>query len=361
MAIAAMNLAGCWQNHMSDADTDIEERASSSILRTPCPGTSSSCIALIFDRASGFLAITTKFSDISSVTPPETRRGWRNSKHAAEYLLLRGLVGLLHILPLDFGSWAMGSMWRLIAPRLRRHERALQHLAAAYPTMSAAEIDALARTMWMHLGRTFAESLMVDRIVKAGRVEDASGPLVETVKASGKGVVFVSLHTGNWELVVIPTVTSGIKVAGVYQRMKNPKVDDYVALVRRDRYPRGLFVKGANVGKKLLRIVRSGGAIALLADLRDRNGLSVPFFGRPAPSTTFPALLARGSDALLVAARVIRTGGVRFRIEAEILDVPRTDDRDADVDEATRRTHQLFEKWVREYPEQWMWAHRRWG
>ena len=145
------------------------------------------------------------------------------------------------------------------------------------------------------------------------------------------------------------------------ERFYVEKVDDYVALVRRDRYPRGLFVKGADTGKKLLRIVRGGGAIALLADLRDRNGLSVPFFDRPAPSTTFPALLARGSDALLVAARVIRTRGVRFRIEAEILDIPRTADRNADIDAATHLTHRLFEKWVREYPEQWMWAHRRWG
>lgn len=292
---------------------------------------------------------------------PETRFGWRRTKHAAEYILLRCLVGLLHALPLDFGSWAMGSMWRLIAPRLRRHERALRHIAAAYPSKTAAEIDTLARAMWMHLGRTFAESLMVDRIIRARRIEDTSGSLIETVKASGKGIVFVSLHTGNWELVVVPTITSGIKVAGVYQRMKNPKVDDYVTLVRRDRYPRGLFAKGANVGKKLLRIVRSGGAIALLADLRDRNGLNVPFFDRPAPSTTFPAVIARGSDAILVAARVVRTNGVRFRIDATLLDVPCTDDRNADIDEATRQTHRLFESWIREHPEQWMWAHRRWG
>ncbi|WP_281024235.1 lauroyl acyltransferase [Methylovirgula sp. 4M-Z18] len=289
-----------------------------------------------------------------------TGRGWRKTKHAAEYLLLRSLVGLLHVLPLDFGSWAMGSLWWLIAPQLHRHERASRHLAAAYPAKSAVEIDALTRLMWMHLGRTFAESLMVNRIVKAGRIEDASGPLIETMKASDKGIVFVSLHTGNWELVVVPTVTHGITVAGVYQRMKNPQVDNYIALTRRDRYPRGLFAKGADIGGKLMRIVRSGGAIAMLADLRDRNGLLVPFFDRLAPSTTFPALLARSNDAFLVAARVIRTRGVRFRIEAEILDVPHTEDRNADIDEATQQTQRLFEEWVREYPEQWMWAHRRW-
>ena len=112
---------------------------------------------------------------------------------------------------------------------------------------------------------------------------------------------------------------------------------------RRERYPRGLFEKGAHVARKLMRIVREGGAVSLMADLRDRRGVLVPFFGRPAPSTTFPALICRTSDAVLVAARVIRTKGARFIIEGEFVEVPRTQDRDADVEEATRRIQALFE------------------
>jgi Kdo2-lipid IVA lauroyltransferase/acyltransferase len=298
---------------------------------------------------------------VNLVDEPTSKRRWRKARYAAEYLLLRALVGLLNILPLDFGSWLMGAVWGFVAPRLRRHEIAMRHLAAAYPGKSADEIDVLARSMWTHLGRTFAESLMVERIVEAGRLEDCCGPLIRKMKASGKGVVFVSLHTGNWELVVIPTITGGIEVAGVYQGMKNPAVDRYVARIRRGRYPRGLFTKGAGTARKLMRIVREGGAVALLADLRESGGLLVPFFEHMAPSATLPAFLARANNALLVAARVVRTRGVHFRIEAVALHVSDTADRDADVTEATRRIHSLFEMWVREYPEQWMWAHRRWG
>lgn len=289
------------------------------------------------------------------------RRRMRRIKYAFEYSALRGLVGFLHLLPIDFASWLMGTVWRLIAPHLRRHERALRHLAAAYPEKSSAEIETIANAMWMQLGRTFAESLMIERIVRAGRIDDRSGAVLDAVKASGKGIVFVSLHTGNWELIITPTVARGIKAAGVYQRMKNPKVDDYVVLARRDRYPRGLFAKGGDIGRKLMRIVRDGGAVALLADLRDRRGVAVPFFGRPAPSTPFPALLARSNDAILLAARTVRTQGVHFFIDAEVIDVPRTANRDADIEEATRKIHVRFEAWIREHPEQWMWAHRRWG
>ncbi|WP_413987908.1 lysophospholipid acyltransferase family protein [Labrys okinawensis] len=288
-------------------------------------------------------------------------RRLRRLKYALEYMALRGLVGVLHLLPLDFASWLMGIAWRVVAPRLKRHERALRHLAAAYPEKSGAEIGRIARQMWMQLGRTFAESLMIERLLRANRIDDRTGPQLDAVKESGKGSVFVSMHTGNWELAITPTVARGLKAAGVYQRMKNPMVDDYVVLARYNRYPRGLLPKGSDIARKLMRIVREGGAVALLADLRDRRGVVVPFFGRPAPSTPFPALLARSSDAFLVAARVVRTNGVHFFIETQIVDVPRTIDREEDIEEATRRTHALFERWIREHPEQWMWAHRRWG
>lgn len=253
-----------------------------------------------------------------------TRRRQLRFKYAVEYVALRALVGFLHMFPLDTASWSMGVVWRLIAPRLKRHGRALRQLASAYPDKNRGEIEAIAREMWMQLGRTFAESLLIERLIRAGRIDDRTGPILEPLKRAGAAIVFVSLHIGNWELAIIPAVFRGIKAAGVYQQMKNPMVDDYIALARRDRYPRGLFAKSAAAGRRLLRIVREGGSVAMLADLRDRRGIIVPFFGRPAPSNTFPALLCRSSEAVLVAARTIRTGGAHFRIEAQEIKVPRT-------------------------------------
>ncbi len=248
----------------------------------------------------------------------------------------------------------------MIAPRLHRQPRVLKQLALAFPEKSPAEIEEIALGMWDNLGRVFAESFLVDRILAAGLIENRTGAIAEILRSERKGVVFVSLHTGNFELV-ITAAPPGIKAAGVYQRVKNPLIDRFLVQSRRDRYPRGLFEKGAQVARKLMRIAREGGAVSLMADLRDRGGISVPFFGRPAPSTTFPALLCRTSDAVLVAARVVRIGGARFFIDGKVVEIPRTEDRDADVAEGTRRIQALFEEWIREHPEQWMWAHRRWG
>jgi KDO2-lipid IV(A) lauroyltransferase len=89
--------------------------------------------------------------------------------------------------------------------------------------------------------------------------------------------------------------------------------------------------------------------------------VKVPFFDMPAPSTPFPALVARALDLPLYAARLVREPGVRFRLSLERVEVPRTSDRNADVQAATANLHHIFERTIREKPEQWMWAHRRWG
>jgi Kdo2-lipid IVA lauroyltransferase/acyltransferase len=285
----------------------------------------------------------------------------RPVRYFLEYLGLRCVGLVLRCLPLDVGSGLMGWIWRLVAPRLERHPRVLSHLALAFPALPEAERERIALAMWRDLGRVFAESFVIDRIVDQGRIDDRIAPLLAEAKQTGRGMVFVSLHSGNWELAITPSDRAGIAAAGVYQRVKNPLVDRYLVESRRARYPRGLFAKGGDVALKLIRIGRDGGAIAMLADLRDRRGALVPFFGHAAPSTTFPALLSRSTHSLLIAARVVRTGPVRFAIEGEIIEVPRSPDRDADILEGTRLIQERFESWVREHPEQWMWAHRRWG
>lgn len=282
-------------------------------------------------------------------------------RHRFEYLGLRIVAFLLNLMPIDAASALMGTIWRLVAPHLRRHDRVLEHLRAAYPDESLAFRQKIALAMWRNLGRVFAESLMIERIVRAGRMDVRCAPLLEEVQASDKGVVFVSLHTGNWELAVMPAASFGLKVAGIYQKLKNPLVDSWLLSRRRPHYPRGLFPKGADVPRKILRLVREGGAITLLADLRDRRGIPVQFFGRPAPTSIFPAMIARGAGVPIVAGRVVRTQGVNFVVESRYIPVPRTDDRDADIEAATRAIHAQFEAWIRENPDQWMWGHRRWG
>ena len=213
--------------------------------------------------------------------------------------------------------------------------------------------------MWENLGRTFAESFHLDRIASEGRVTFESEEMMDALARGGPCVV-CGLHLGNWELVACASKRMGVKFTGVYQRMSNPYVDAETHKMRAFLYEGGLLPKTPVTARSLLKAAKSGGYPAFLADLRDDRGAPVPFFGHPARSNVFPALLARTTGLPLYAGAAYRLPNVRFRIKAARVPIPETADRDADAVAATAALQAQFEAFIREAPEQWMWAHRKW-
>lgn len=275
---------------------------------------------------------------------------------------VRAIAALCRLLGLDAASAFFGWVWRTLGPWNRRHARALDNLAHAFPERTPDERERIARASWENLGRVMAEGFLLDRLAAdRSRLEDDDARLVAERLAEGRGLVAVSAHYGNWELGADVVRRAGFATTGIYKRLRNPIVDRMVRDLRAPFYPGGLEPRSAEAPRKLINAVRRGGALVILADLRNGRGVEVPFFGRPARSSTFPALAARLLDAPLMAGRVIRTKGVRFRFECETIAVPRTGDREADLAAATAAIMAVFERWIRERPELWMWGMRRWG
>lgn len=273
-----------------------------------------------------------------------------------------GAVALIRALGPDRASALSGAIWRRVAPFNKRHKRAEAHLRASLPALNAAEIAQVLDAMWENIGRTSAEAFHIGRLLaERGRfsIDPATEEALAALKARG-GVV-VSLHQGNWELAAPMLDAMGLPVAGVYQRVRNPHVEARVFAARAPFYRLGLLPKGTDAARKLLRVLSDRGAVTLLADQRDLTGVSVPFFGRPAPSTTFPALLARGRRAPLFVGAVQRERGATFRIRLVEIPVDHSADREADLLATTARIQATFEGLIRERPGQWMWGHRRWS
>jgi Kdo2-lipid IVA lauroyltransferase/acyltransferase len=281
-------------------------------------------------------------------------------RHRLEYIAFLALAAIIRALPLEFASRWSGAGWRLVAPRLRRHQRALHNLKLAFPEKSPAEIQQIALGMWDNLGRTFAEFFHLDEIIESNRIRMEPPEVFDALRAHGGGFVACSLHLGNWEIVSKAALWLDRRPAGVYQKISNPLVNRYVCAIRAPFYPGGLMEKSPRTARTLLRNAREGGCAAFLADQRERRGIAAPFFGRPASSTPFPALIARSLDAPLFVCSAKRMEGVRFLLRVAQLTVPRTADRDADIAAATCAIQAAFEAMIRETPDQWMWAHRRW-
>ncbi len=290
-----------------------------------------------------------------------TRLFFRSLQYRIEFAVFCAAAALARALPLERASTLSGRIWRWIAPLSKRHARALQHLRLAFPEKSDGDRQAIALDMWETLGRIFGESFHLDEILDSDRIVFEN---LDELVADGRcahGVVGCSAHLGNWEIAASLSGNFGSQALGIYQRVKNPLVDERIRSMRARLYPGGLLAKSQAAGIAAIRHVKSGGTLVMLADLRDRNGYPAPFFGRPAPSTTFPALVARTLNRPLLAVAVVREPGVRFRIRGEFVDVPRTDDRAADIERGTENLQRKLEDFVRANPSQWMWAHRRWG
>ncbi len=279
-------------------------------------------------------------------------------RHRFEDLGLGLAVACLGVLPIEAASWLSGQVWRRLGPGIgsERHKRALQNLAIAFPEKSTAERAALAAAMWENLGRTFAETFRLAEIAASGRVKVAALAGFERDEAH----VVCAAHQANWEVAMLG-VSAKARPAGVYQRIKNPLVDARVLKMRRSLYPGGLYPKTPAALRHLIRHAREGGTLAVLADQRDFRGPRVAFFGAPAPSTPFPAMVARSLGVKLYAGEIIRKPHVRFVINLVEIALPQTEDREADIVAATAALQAEFERTIRLNPDQWMWSHRRWG
>src|SRR5580698_2407941 len=280
-------------------------------------------------------------------------------RYRLEYIGFRLIQAAATALPLQAVSLSSGVAWRLIAPLLYRQERALRNLALAYPELPLQERKRIAAAMWENLGRTFGESFHLNEIIAQKRIRFEPMEQLDEIVRGGPCVV-CGLHLGNWELVAYASKLMGARFTGVYQRLSNPLVDEETRKLRAFLYDGGLLPKTPVTARALMKTAKSGGYPAFLADLRDDNGAAVPFFGAPALSTVFPAHLGRKTGLPLYAGAAFRETKVRFVIRGARVEVPHTDDHAADAVAGTAALHAQFEAFIRQAPEQWMWAHRKW-
>jgi KDO2-lipid IV(A) lauroyltransferase len=277
-----------------------------------------------------------------------------------EFAALLLAITIARAMPLQAASWLSGKLWRFIAPRLRRQKRALANLALAYPEKSPGERRAIAAAMWENLGRTFAESLHIKALTKSDRIVFEPPEVFDEAARGAKPFIVCGLHLGNWEILAHGGERLGVSLIGIYQRMSNPHVDALMRSIREPLYRAGLTPKTPMAARVLLRAIKDGACPCFLADLRDDNGPFVPFFGQPARSTVFPALLARTTGVPLYAGAAFRRPGARFSIRIAPISMTRTNNSAADALAATKMLQRQYEAFIREAPEQWMWAHRKW-
>ena len=164
-----------------------------------------------------------------------------------EYAALRFVVGIFRALPLSFASWFSAAAWCRLAPLVnpKRHQRALDNLAIAFPDKPLKWRKKIARAHWKNLGRVMVETMWIDRLIAdPGRIEIVTSKVFDRYENKLGPVIGVSLHQGNYELAAWPLTVSGTRPAAVYRSVNNPYIDAYLRYQRRNLYPGGLFGRG---------------------------------------------------------------------------------------------------------------------
>ncbi|HEY2445973.1 MAG TPA: lysophospholipid acyltransferase family protein [Rhizomicrobium sp.] len=297
-----------------------------------------------------------------------SREGIRYRLATARYVVEAAgfflVMGLFRLLPLDAASAMGGWLGRTILYRSYLSGRARANLVAACPEMPRAAREKIIREMWDNLGRTISEFAHLAEFSMKGdrpRIDVACLEHVETAVASGKGIIFISGHFANWEVISLAAAQYGLEGAAVYRPVNNPFVDRWMVRQRRAHGPSEQIAKGMHGTRRIFTLLRAGKAIYMLVDQKTNEGLAAPFFGRDAMTTPAPAALALKLGAILLPISNERLRGARFRMTAHCpISFSPSGDYARDVLALTVRINETIEAIVQRNPSQWLWIHRRW-
>ncbi|MBA3890940.1 MAG: lysophospholipid acyltransferase family protein [Gemmatimonadaceae bacterium] len=289
----------------------------------------------------------------------------RHLREAAEYILLRSVTGVLNRLSFRragaVGEW-IGRLG--YHPVGIRRDVVVRHIRAAFPDWPPEEVERVARAAYGSLGRTTIEAAVISS-GRPGEVldhfEGADGwEYVEQARAAGRGLIIVTGHLGNWELGGAYVIARGVPVDAVARHMANPHVDGYFTRARERAGAR--IIHDERAVREVPRAIRDNRAVAMLFD-QGAVGLAstwVKFFGRYAKTPRGPATFALRLKAPVVFMAAVRQPSGRYRLIMEPISSESTGDREADIDRIVAEYTDALERWVRRYPEQYFWHHRRW-
>ncbi|HVN63321.1 MAG TPA: lysophospholipid acyltransferase family protein [Candidatus Binataceae bacterium] len=322
------------------------------------------------------LGSTQAIAEASSDPPAPTeagRRPLRSSKLPLSFkdrLIFRSMLVLLHALSLlpDFILYPLGAAGGYLAYFFdRRHVQiGLKNLEIAFSDRSLDERRRILRASYFNLGRSASEYIRLSgffwRRLKRRVTYKGWNYILEARRThQGRGVIVLTAHFGNFELLPASHAIYGQQIGLVHHTQRFMAGDALMTWVRERAGVEQ--IRKHSAARAVLRSLRDGDTVGIPFDQNAKRSeaIWVPFFGEPAATIGGLARIAMIADAPVVPAFLVRQpGGRRHVIEiSPAIEQRRTGDREADITENTARFVRAIEDIVRKYPEQFLWTHRR--
>ena len=263
---------------------------------------------------------------------------------------------ILKILPFRISSYLCGSLMYLIAPLTSYNIRVKKHMKIAFPQKSIHEINKLTRQHWFMLGQTIGEMPHINHLIKIGHLKTEG---LEKIK-NGPAIL-VGAHMGNWEFLLRVGDLAGRRAGYVFRPINN-WILNKIQIHRNKDANADFYRKGRLAAIGMASKLKNAEVVGLTGDQLLREGIQVPFFGIKTPTPQAAAVMALKWNVPIYMVRIERFKGIKFRMSIEErLQIPKNLDKEKAIFEITRLISQRIEEWIIDRPEQWLWAHRRWG
>ncbi len=287
------------------------------------------------------------------------------SDYAVTYLLL--FVGFISkVMPTIKMRAKLGKMIGFIlrSADYKRKIITFNNIAESMPEKSTSEINQIVKESYNNLGTTLVELLAFPSFSDADfrkYIEFENFELVNEVYNRGKGMILLSGHYGNWELLAFcVSKFSSIPMTVIVKPQKNKIADKYVNEYR--SLGGNKMISMYNATRSLLSVIRSKECMGLLADqsANESTDIFVDFFGRPALTFTAPAALALRFDVPIIIGFAVRQSDCTYKVMVQEIKFDDLKNDENGVKELTQRHVKILENAIREHPHLWSWQHRRW-
>jgi KDO2-lipid IV(A) lauroyltransferase len=223
--------------------------------------------------------------------------------------------------------------------------------------------SSVARKSFMNLGRSLADVIkiyfglgreMIDKIEVTGYENFLNA------KAKGKGILFITGHCGNWEMMALGFGARAEPFAVIARAQNNPYLNKLVEKARTRYGNRIIYKQGALMA--IVSELRQNKGIGILMDqaVLPEEGFLIDFLGRPAWTMKGPALIARKMGAAVLPAFIHREGSRYIGIFYPPVILSQEKDAEKALIEDTKTFSSYIENFIREHPSEWLWLHRRW-
>lgn len=281
-----------------------------------------------------------------------------------EHALLRAFVGVVSRLSARSGRALARGLGDLAFDVVRiRRSVTLGNLEAAFPERTDADRRRIARGAYRSFAQTSVDLARMNRLPREARLamgDVAHREHLEAVASAGRGAILLTAHFGNWEWLGSLPAALGHRTKAIVGEHHNKLAGAYIDSIRARL---GVGTLPAEKGlKDLILAMREGNLVVIVGDQdAGRDGVFVELMGRPASTAVGPVRLARRFGVPILQGFAVRLPDGRLRAEfLPPLLVPRGEDEGEDIRCHTEILTRNLEAFIRRYPEQWFWMHRRW-